>query len=423
MVAAAGLAAQRIIATKAKEERVMRYDYCIIGAGIVGLSSAMQLLKRFPGASIVVIERADGPATYQTGRNSGVIHAGVYYAPGSLKARYCREGLRDTMAFCDSHGIPYDQCGKLIVATSSLQLERLGALEDRARQNGLHVERLDRAQLAEREPNISGLGALLVAETGIVDYGAVSRGFANVFAASGGEVRYQCDCIGIREEADRVVVETTKGTIEARCVVACAGVQADRIARAAGLDLDFRIVPFRGDYYRLPANRDNLIKHLIYPVPDPDLPFLGVHLTRMIGGFITVGPNAAMALSREKYGRYDVSPRDAADLAGYSGTWRMLWKNRRSALAELASALSPRRYLELCRKYCPSLSLDDLQPYPSGIRAQAVSRDGTLLHDFLIRSTARTIHICNAPSPAATAALPIGRHIVETICEHQTVRA
>lgn len=395
----------------------MIFDFCIIGAGIVGLSTAMQLQQRFQHASIVVLEKEAAPALHQTGRNSGVIHAGVYYAPGSLKARFCREGSERTMAFCRENSIPYEQCGKLIVATSRAELARLGDLETRARANGLEPLRLDGEQLAEREPEISGLGALLIRETGIVDYGAVCRGIVERFTAAGGEIRFSAVCRGFKEHPGEVEIDTDGGTLRARSVITCAGVQSDRMARQAGLDIDFRIVPFRGDYFRLRSERNAIIRHLIYPVPDPALPFLGVHLTRMIGGFVTVGPNAALSFAREGYSRLSLNFADSIDLATFPGFWRAIWSNRTSAVDELHSALSRRRYLALCRKYCPSLTLDDLEPYPSGIRAQAVKADGTLVHDFLIVQTARTTHVCNAPSPAATAALPIGAYIVDTVAE------
>lgn len=391
------------------------YDYCVIGAGIVGLSTAMQLQERFPASSVLVLEKEAGPALHQTGRNSGVIHAGVYYVPGSLKARFCREGLRRTMAFCLENDIQFEQCGKLLVATNTKEMSRLVDLEVRAVANGLVPERLNKDELTEREPLISGLGALLVHDTGIVDYTKVSQAMAARLRETGGEIRYDAQCIRIKEDQTTVEIETKASVVTARHLIACAGVQADRVAKTAGLDVDFRILPFRGDYYRLRAERNEIIKHLIYPVPDPGLPFLGVHLTRMIGGYVTVGPNAALAMARENYSRLGFNLRDLVDMASFSGLWQVMWENRKSALDEIRSALSKRRYLELCQKYCPSLRIEDLEPHPSGIRAQAVKADGTLVHDFLIKHTTRTTHICNAPSPAATAALPIGQHVVDMI--------
>lgn len=390
----------------------MQFDICVVGGGIVGLSAAMQLGEAYPGAAILVVEKEDAVAKHQTGRNSGVIHAGVYYAPGSLKARFCREGLADTMAFCRQHGLPFEQCGKLLVATTAEELVNMGALAERAASNGLAVERLDAAELRRREPNIAGLGALFVADTGIVNYGAVARAMAGRIAATGGEVRTGAQVRALREDGARVELDTTHGKISAKIAIFCGGVQSDRLARQAGIDIDFQIVPFRGDYFKLPASRSGLIRHLIYPIPDPRLPFLGVHLTKMIDGSITVGPNAAVALAREGYGRMSFDLADSLAMASFAGFWKVLGKHGRSAWNETLSALSRRRYLNLCRRYCPDLTLADLEPHPSGIRAQAVMADGTLVHDFLVRETARTIHVCNAPSPACTAALPIGRHIV-----------
>lgn len=389
----------------------MIHDFLVIGGGIVGLSSAMQLQLANPGASVLVLEKEAALARHQTGRNSGVIHAGVYYAPGSLKARFCRDGAEATVAFCQEHGIPYDRCGKLLVATNPLEVERMAALQERCVANGIEVEPLDGDALREREPHVTGLAGLFVPATGIVDYGEVARAMAAVVRRAGGEIHTGEAVTGIVEASDRVTVETGAGRYEARTVVACAGVWADRIAKMAGLDLDFRIVPFRGEYYRLPPARDHIVKHLIYPIPDPALPFLGVHLTRMIGGYVTVGPNAVLSFAREGYHRTSFNAGDVAAMAGFGGFWKMAAKNLRSAWDEQLNSLSKRRYLALCRKYCPELTVDDLQPYRAGVRAQAVMADGSLMHDFLIRTTPRTIHICNAPSPAATSAIPIGRYI------------
>lgn len=389
----------------------MKFDFCIVGGGIVGLSSAMRLGALYPGAAILVVEKEDAVAVHQTGRNSGVIHAGVYYAPGSLKARFCREGLADTMAFCREHDLPFEQCGKLLVATTAEELVNMGALAERAGRNGLAVERLDAAELRRREPNISGLGALFVADTGIVNYGEVARAMARTIAGRGGEVRTGTQVLAVRETGAGVELDTAQGAISAKVALLCGGLQSDRLARQAGIDIDFQIVPFRGDYFRLPAARSGLIRHLIYPIPDPKLPFLGVHLTRMIDGSITVGPNAAVAFAREGYGRTSLNVADSLAMASFPGFWKVLAKHGRSAWNETMSALSRQRYLDLCRRYCPELTLADLEPHPSGIRAQAVMADGTLVHDFLVRETARTVHVCNAPSPACTAALPIGRHI------------
>lgn len=387
-------------------------DFLVVGGGIVGLSVALQLVQRFPGADVLLVEKEGALAAHQTGRNSGVVHAGVYYAPGSLKARFCREGNAETARLAAEHGVAFERCGKLIVATAPEELPRLAALEEKARQNGLDVSRLDASELKAREPHIAGIAALFVPETGITDYPALTRAMARGFAAAGGTVQLNTTVTGIAEGPEAVRVTTDKGAFTARHLVACAGLHADRLAAMSGIALDFAIVPFRGEYFRLPAARDAITRHLIYPVPDPAFPFLGVHLTRMIGGFVTVGPNAVLSLKREGYSTFAFDAGDALDLARFPGLRRFLAKNLRYGLGELRNSLSRRTYLDLCRRYCPELTLDDLQPYRSGVRAQAMLADGTLVQDFLFRRTARTVHVCNAPSPAATSALPIGRAII-----------
>ncbi|PYE25986.1 L-2-hydroxyglutarate oxidase [Rhizobium sp. PP-CC-3A-592] len=391
----------------------MSYDLAIIGGGIVGMSAALEISTRWPGLSIVVLEKEAEVATHQTGRNSGVIHAGVYYQPGSLKARFCKDGVEATIGFCREHGIPFEQCGKMLVATAPDEMPRLAALEERCRQNGLPVERLDAAELVRREPHIRGVGALFVPTSGIVDYGLIARTMAGILADRGVEIRTRATVATLREEVDGVRIELPQEEIRARHVIACAGIMADRLARLCGLDLDFRIVPFRGEYYRLGSDKDRIVNHLIYPIPDPALPFLGVHLTKMIGGYVTVGPNAVLAFAREGYRFSDVNVRDLKEMIAYSGFRRLVRNNLRSGLSEMGNSLSKRRYLALCRRYCPELQLDDLKSYRPGIRAQAVLADGSLVHDFLIRETRRTIHVCNAPSPAATSAMPIARDLAD----------
>ncbi len=392
-------------------------DYLVIGGGIVGLSTAMQLARAYPDATVRVLEKEDRLAAHQSGHNSGVIHAGVYYAPGSLKAKFCRVGVDATIAFCTRHQISFEQCGKLLVATTPIELERMDALEERCRANGLDPERLSAGQLKEREPNITGLGALFVRVTGIVDYPAMARAMAKELQDAGGDVVLNSTVTGIAEGPDTVSVATSTGLYEARQLVMCGGLQADRLAKMAGVDVDFQIVPFRGEYYRLNARHNAIIKHLIYPIPDPDLPFLGVHLTRMIDGSVTVGPNAVLGFAREGYPKGSFDAGDVLSMLGFSGFWKVMGKNLRSGITEFRNSLSKQRYLKLCQKYAPGLTLDDLEPYPAGIRAQAVMQDGTLVHDFLIKQTPRTLHVCNAPSPAATSSLPIGDHLVSLLAE------
>jgi len=395
----------------------MTYDYCIIGGGIVGLATAMALLTRRPGASLLILEKEANLGRHQTGHNSGVIHAGIYYAPGSLKADLCKRGAQATKDFCAEHGIAFEVCGKLLVASNDLEVQRMQALYERSQQNGLKVERLDAGTLREREPNIVGKGALFLDATGIVDYQQVCDAMAKVIRQAGGEVHLSTAVRAIQEHADHVAVSTDGNTWRARQLVACAGLQSDRLARLAGVKIEHQIIPFRGEYYRLPASKNQIVNHLIYPIPDPELPFLGVHLTRMIDGSVTVGPNAVLGFGRENYRKFSVNWRDVAEYARFPGFWKTIWNNLGSGTTEMKNSLFKRGYLEQCRKYCPSLEVEDLLPYEAGIRAQAVMRDGTLVHDFLFAETPRMVHVCNAPSPAATSAIPIGQMIAEKILE------
>jgi len=387
------------------------WDYTVIGAGIIGLAVARALQQREPHAKVLVVEKETIVAAHQTGHNSGVIHAGIYYEPGSLKARLCRAGLERTIAYCREHGVAYEQCGKLIVAVDEVELQRMRALYERAEKNGAPVKLMSAAELREREPAVTGLGALFAPETGIVDYPGLCRSLAAEIAERG-EIRFGIEVHAISEEAETVYVETSGTVIRTQRLVVCGGLQADRLLRASGQPVDFAVVPFRGDYYALPASRRDLVKHLIYPVPDPTLPFLGIHLTRMIDGGITVGPSAMLAFARERYTRAAIDARDLFDACRFPGTWRVLARYPRAGLKELGYALSPALYLRAVQRYCPELTSADLLPYQCGIRAQAVSPDGRLIHDFLLRRTPRTLHVCNAPSPAATAALPIADEVV-----------
>lgn len=393
------------------------YDFIIIGGGILGMSTAMQLKQAYPERRMLLVEKEDGAARHQTGHNSGVIHAGVYYTPGSLKATFCLAGNRATREFCDAHEVAYDICGKLLVATSELEMRRMQALWERAAANGLAREWLGADALREREPNITGLGGILVPSSGIVDYAAVTRAMAAEFERLGGEIRYCTEVVGIEERRREVVVTSRQGEFSSRYLVTCSGLMADRVVRMLGKDPGFTICPFRGEYYRLPERHSRIVSHLIYPIPDPSMPFLGVHLTRMIDGSVTVGPNAVLALKREGYRRRDISPRDLAAMLTHRGILKVLKDNLKPGLVEMKNSLYKKGYLALVRKYCPSLTLDDLGPYPAGVRAQAVSRDGRLIDDFLFVNTPRTVNVGNAPSPAATSALPIGAHIVGKVME------
>lgn len=382
-------------------------DVLVIGGGIVGLSTAHALSRLAPGTRVVVLEKEPGPARHQTGRNSGVIHSGIYYRPGSLKARFAVRGAAEMVKFCAEHGIAHEVTGKLIVATERAELPRLHALVQRGRENGIPVRELGPAQIAEYEPEVRGLAAIHVGSTGIVDYGRVAEQLAE---SSGAEIVYGGAADLISRRADRVAVRTTAGVVvRARVLVNCAGLQCDRVARLAGDEPGMRIVPFRGEYYDLA--RPSLVRGLVYPVPDPAFPFLGVHLTRGIGGGVHVGPNAVPALAREGYGWGVVRPRDVADELAWPGSWRMAARHWRYGAGEIHRSLSKQAFTEAVRRLLPAVSPRDLVPAAAGVRAQAVLRDGTLVDDFLIRDAPRTVHVLNAPSPAATASLPIGREI------------
>lgn len=395
-------------------------DYLVIGAGLVGLATARAILEKVPDARITVLEKAAVVAAGQTGHNSGVIHAGIYYAPGSLKAELCRQGRIETVEFCERYDIPYSLVGKLIVATDETSRARLDDLERRSIENRIVVERIGAGGLAELEPHVQGVDALLSPTTGIVDYTLIAAAMRDELAAAGVQLHFGVEVTSIVEEGGidggAVRVRTAEGgEWTARRLIACAGLQADRIAKLAGLDIDFRIVPFRGEYFELPASRADFVRHLIYPVPDPSMPFLGVHISPTIDGRITVGPNAVLGWAREGYPRGSVRPKDVLDFASYGGFWRMAAHNARPAVIEMKNSLLKSGYLQECRKYAAELTRADLGTRSAGIRAQAVRRDGSFIEDFQFESTARQIHVGNAPSPAATSAIPIGRMIADRL--------
>ena len=393
------------------------YDFIIIGGGIVGMSTAMQLLERYPGKKLLVVEKEAGPAQHQTGHNSGVIHAGVYYTPGSLKAQFCLQGNIDTKRFCDENAIEYDECGKLLVATNAVEMERMKALWERTAANGLERYWLSADELKEHEPNITGIGGIFVPSSGIVNYRKVTEAMARQIQQMGGEIHYNTEVIVLKEDSMGVVVSTSTGDVSGRYLISCSGLMADRVVRMLGVEPEFRICPFRGEYYLLPPQHNQIVKHLIYPIPDPSMPFLGVHLTRMIDGTVTVGPNAVLAWKREGYRKTDISLSDTLETLGYAGIRKVLRANFKPGLIELKNSVFKGGYLKEVQKYCPGITRHDLTPYPAGVRAQAVSKDGKLVDDFLFVRTRRTINVCNAPSPAATSALPIGRYIIAEACK------
>ncbi|TRO57682.1 L-2-hydroxyglutarate oxidase [Streptomyces sp. IB201691-2A2] len=383
-------------------------DVLVIGGGIVGLSTAYAITRAAPGTRVTVLEKEPGPARHQTGRNSGVIHSGIYYRPGSLKARFAVRGATEMVKFCAEYGIAHAVTGKLIVATEREELPRLHALVQRGRENGIPVRELGASQIAEYEPQVRGLAAIHVATTGVCDFVGVARRLAD---ASGAHIRYNSEVTHIDRRPDLgVAVRTHDGTIiRARVLVNCAGLHCDRIARLTGDDPEMRIVPFRGEYYTLA--RPDLVHGLVYPVPDPAFPFLGVHLTRGIDGSVHIGPNAVPALAREGYDWRTVRPRELAETLTWPGSWRIARRHWRYGAGEVHRSASKHAFTKAVRRLLPAATPDDLIPSAAGVRAQAVLRDGTLLDDFLIQESPRTVHVLNAPSPAATASLPIGREI------------
>ncbi|WP_202515080.1 L-2-hydroxyglutarate oxidase [Streptomyces sp. SID161] len=383
-------------------------DVLVIGGGIVGLSTAYAITRAAPGTRVTVLEKEPGPARHQTGRNSGVIHSGVYYRPGSLKARYAVRGAAEMVKFCAEYGIAHAVTGKLIVATEREELPRLHALVQRGRENGIPVRELGPAQISEYEPEVQGLAAIHVATTGVCDFVGVARELAR---ASGAEIRYGARVVRVdRRPGLGVAVLTAAGdVVRGRVLVNCAGLHCDEVARLTGDDPEVRIVPFRGEYYELA--RPELVRGLVYPVPDPAFPFLGVHLTRGIDGGVHIGPNAVPALAREGYGWGVVRPRELAGTLAWPGSWAIARRHWRYGAGELHRSVSRAAFLKAVRRLLPGVAATDLVRAPAGVRAQAVLRDGTLVDDFLIREGAQAVHVLNAPSPAATASLPIGREI------------
>lgn len=385
----------------------------VIGGGIVGLATALAMAER--GLPPILLEAEDGLARHQTGHNSGVIHSGLYYKPGSSKAQTCRDGLKAMYRFCEEENIPHRRCGKLVVAVREEELSRLATLEERGRANGVTVHRLSPEEIREREPEIRGLAGLWVEETGIVNYSIVSAHIARRLEKLGGEIRLGHRVLAIRRENGARIVETTGGALRSSLLVNCAGLQCDRIARLAGVDPGVRIVPFRGEYYTLKPDRAGLVRGLVYPVPDPAMPFLGVHFTRGIDDVVEAGPNAVLALKREGYSWSDVSFTDVADMAAFPGFWKMARSQWRTGLSEMRRSLSRKRFLESLVSLLPALTDADIESGGSGVRAQAVASDGRLVGDFLIQNLPGMVNVLNAPSPAATASLAIGREISERV--------
>jgi (S)-2-hydroxyglutarate dehydrogenase len=395
------------------------FDFAIVGGGIIGLSTARALLQRYPNARLLVLEKEPGLARHQTGHNSGVIHSGVYYKPGSLKARYTREGVAALVEFCREQGIEHELCGKVIVATEPDELPLLDDLHERGLENGLKVEKIGPEELRELEPHASGLAALKVPEAGIVDFARIAEALAALVEEEGGELRTSTEVEGISETNNEVEISTNGGTFRARTLVNCAGLHSDRVARLSGVEAGVKIVPFRGEYYELRPEKRYLIKNIIYPVPDPSFPFLDVHLTRTIEGGVDAGPNAVLALAREGYKKTDFNLRDSIEVLTYPGLWRLARAYWRTGLGEIVRSFSKKAFVRSLKKLVPEVEEEDLVPIEAGVRAQALAKDGKLVDDFLIVEGKNSVHVLNAPSPAATAAIPIGETVPKRIAERE----
>lgn len=394
---------------------VSKTDIAIIGGGIVGMATAM-LLKQNSRYSITLIEAESVLASHQTGNNSGVIHSGLYYKPGSLKAKNCVEGRERMYRFCEENNIKHERCGKIVSATSENEIAILNMLEERGKANGLKgIKRLRDDELRDYEPHAAGIAGLYVPETGIVDYKKVTEKYADIFKASGGIVETGCRFLSLEKDSSQLVLETTRGDFSCSLLVNCGGLYSDRIAKLCGVDPGLQIVPFRGEYYKLKREKEHLVRNLIYPVPDPDFPFLGVHFTRMIKGGVEAGPNAVLAFKREGYTHSDFSVTDLLQMASYEGFWKMAAKHYRMGFKEYYRSLSKAAFVKSLQKLIPEISEEDIEPGGAGVRAQALEKDGKLTDDFRIVEAEKMIHVLNAPSPAATASLSIGDQISQLI--------
>jgi (S)-2-hydroxyglutarate dehydrogenase len=397
-------------------------EVAIIGAGIVGLATGLELTSRFPGISLAVIEKEPVIAGHQTSHNSGVIHSGIYYKPGSLKARLCVEGGEALLRFCQENAVPYDICGKVIVATSPNELPRLDELYRRGNENGLTGLRLLTAnEIKEFEPYATGIRGIRVPSTGIVDYAKVAEKYAELIAARGGMILLSQEVTALKRSSGNTVIETTENPIHAKLVINCAGLHSDRVSRMANAKLDLTIVPFRGEYYEMIPAKHHYLKGLLYPVPDPEFPFLGVHFTRRIGGGIEAGPNAVLALRREGYLKTSFNARDVFEYVRFPGFWIMAGKHWRTSVGEYRRSWSKTAFVRALQRLMPELVPEDLLPGASGVRAQALGVNGKLIDDFHFVYTDGMVHVCNVPSPAATASLAIGKYIVDTVVQHHGI--
>lgn len=391
------------------------YDFAIIGGGIIGLSTALALSQRYQNAQIVVLEKEHTWAYHQTGNNSGVIHSGIYYKPGSFKAKFSREGSRSMVEFCREHGIDHEVCGKVIVATEPQDLPLLENLYHRGLENGLNVTKISAEEVKATEPHVYCLRGIRVPSTGIVDYKQVCQKYTELIQSQGGELRLNSKVEKITEASNSQILETNHGTVEARVVINCAGLHSDRVAKLGHVNPEAQIVPFRGEYYELKPEKRYLVKTLIYPVPNPDFPFLGVHFTRMIDGSVHAGPNAVLSFKREGYKKTDFDLRDFAEVMTYPGFWKLATKHASAGFEEIIRSFSKAAFVRSLQKLIPEVQAGDLVPTHAGVRAQALKPDGKLVDDFLIVKGQNSLHVCNAPSPAATASLEIGQAIAAQI--------
>lgn len=399
------------------------YDFAVIGGGIVGLSTAMTLGQQYPNAKILVLEKESRWAFHQTGNNSGVIHSGIYYKPGSYKAKFCRNGAQSMVDFCRSHNIPHEVCGKVIIATQEKELSQLETLYQRGLENGLEVSRLTKEGVLEYEPHVDCIAGVRVVSTGIADYKQVCQKYAELAGAQGADLRLNTRVDRMVETSTGRVLETSQGRFEARYVINCAGLQSDRVAKMGNVDPRAKIVPFRGEYYELTPEKRYLVKGLIYPVPNPDFPFLGVHFTRMIDGSVHAGPNAVLSLKREGYKKTDFDLRDFAEVMTFPGFWKLAAKHADEGIQEIIRSFSKAAFVRSLQRLIPEVQMEDVVPTHAGVRAQALMNDGKLVDDFLIIDGENSMHVCNAPSPAATSSLEIGKAIVDRIPEQQHLRA
>jgi L-2-hydroxyglutarate oxidase LhgO len=391
-----------------------KYDVLIVGAGIVGLATAMELVRRRPDLSLVVVDKEDQVAAHQTGNNSGVIHAGLYYKPGSLKAQMAVGGAQEMIDFCEQHAIPYDLCGKVVVAVTPEELPRLAEIYRRGTANGVPgLRRISQEEIKEHEPHSAGIAGLWSPNTGIVDYSVVTQTYAGIVREGGGEIRFNTQVLDIQERPGELTVETDRGDIQARTLINCAGLQSDLVARMTGDIHGLRIVPFRGEYYELTPESQHLVRGLIYPVPDPRFPFLGVHFTKKIDSSVEAGPNAVLAFAREGYAKTDFDPRHVLSLVTFPGMWRLAAEYWQMGLGEMYRSWNKAAFVKALQKLMPQIKEQDLRPGGAGIRAQAMDPQGKLLDDFYFIESENAIHVLNAPSPAATASIPIGRSIVD----------